>query len=226
VPRGLPFENGDRLDQPTFHRLYLTTPEGVKAELVGGIVYVASPVSARHGGPHFRMANWLGYYVDSTPGVKGYDNSTNILDPKSEPQPDLSLIIDPRLGGRTSRKKGIIIGPAEMVVEIANSSVALDLGGKKQDYEQAGVGEYVVVLVAEKKTLWFRNDAGRFVELAPTDGLLRSVIFPGLWLDPAGVFARSGRRLAVAVRQGTATPEHAAFVAALRAKRTPRKPKP
>ena len=37
------------MDQKTFHALYLQTPEGFKAELIGGIVYVASPVSLRHG---------------------------------------------------------------------------------------------------------------------------------------------------------------------------------
>ena len=40
-----PFQNGDKMDQKTFHALYEQTPDGFKAELIGGIVYMASPVS-------------------------------------------------------------------------------------------------------------------------------------------------------------------------------------
>lgn len=41
-------ENGASMDQPTFHELYKLTPEGFKAELIGGIVYVmASPTKIR-----------------------------------------------------------------------------------------------------------------------------------------------------------------------------------
>src|SRR5207248_2626094 len=47
--RSLPFESGDHMDQKTFHALYLKAPAGVKAELIGGIVYVSSPTSFRHG---------------------------------------------------------------------------------------------------------------------------------------------------------------------------------
>jgi hypothetical protein len=33
-----PLENGDRLDQPTFHARYERMPEDFRAELIGGIV--------------------------------------------------------------------------------------------------------------------------------------------------------------------------------------------
>jgi Uma2 family endonuclease len=38
------FENGDTMTQEEFHRLYEQTPETFKAELVGGVVYISSPV--------------------------------------------------------------------------------------------------------------------------------------------------------------------------------------
>ncbi len=36
--------SGDRMLRREFHRLYEKTPDGFKAELVGGTVYVASPL--------------------------------------------------------------------------------------------------------------------------------------------------------------------------------------
>lgn len=42
-PEGLPWlENGERLDQKTFHERYLQTPKGFQAELIGGIVHVVA----------------------------------------------------------------------------------------------------------------------------------------------------------------------------------------
>lgn len=44
-----PLENGDRLDQKTFHARYEAMPDGVRAELIGGIVYMSSPLKRHHG---------------------------------------------------------------------------------------------------------------------------------------------------------------------------------
>ena len=40
--------NGDRLDQPEFHRRYLLCPNEFKIELIGGIVYEAPPGTIDH----------------------------------------------------------------------------------------------------------------------------------------------------------------------------------
>lgn len=220
MPYGLPFENGDHLDQPTFHRLYLKTPDGVKAELIGGIVFVASPTSPRHGQPHLRLAGWLDQYANATPGTIGYDNTTSVLGPDSEPEPDLCLVIDPRCGGQTHQRAGLMIGAPELVVEVSNSSVAVDLGRKKTDYEKAGVREYVVAVVDKQQVRWFENVAGEFVERLPANGVFRSAVFPGLWLYAAGAFSPNGRRIATTLRKGLATDEHKTFVAQLKSKRT------
>ena len=88
-------ENGERLDQKTFHERYEAMPEGVKAELIGGIVYMASPLKPRHGGPHAQVMTWLGTYEEATRGVRALDNTTAIMGKESEPQPDGCLIILP-----------------------------------------------------------------------------------------------------------------------------------
>ena len=54
-PEGQPLHNGDRMTREEFHRLYEATPEHLRAELIGGIVYVASPLRIRHGSNHLPL---------------------------------------------------------------------------------------------------------------------------------------------------------------------------
>ncbi len=223
-------ENGARMDQPTFHSLYKQTPEGFRAQLIGGTVYVmASPTSRRHGRPHARVVHWLCLYSDQTPGTDVLDNTTHILGPESEPEPDACLLLHPEVGGQTRvDEDDAVVGASEFVVEVANSSLAIDLGRKKLDYQLAGVKEYLVVMVQEESLAWFRREADAFVEITPgKDGVFRSVFFPGLWLDPKSMFDPTTHRLTKLSGRSLASPEHAAFVAALAARRknTPNKPR-
>lgn len=90
-----PLENGDRLSRAEFERRYAAHPEIKKAELIEGIVYMASPVRVRrHGTPHSRIIIWLGNYLAATPRVEIADNATLRLDLDNEPQPDVSVWLD------------------------------------------------------------------------------------------------------------------------------------
>ena len=65
---------------------------------------------------------------------------------------------------------------------------------------------------------WFVLYQGGFVRLPPDrDGFYRSLVFPGLWLDPQALIQGDRRRLREIVDLGCATPEHAEFVAKLAA---------
>jgi hypothetical protein len=76
-----PLESGDRLTREEFHRRYRERPDIQKAELVEGVVYVASPVRAKsHGRPHALVMVWLGTYQANVPGVQLHDNTTVLLD--------------------------------------------------------------------------------------------------------------------------------------------------
>jgi len=212
-----PLENGDRLDQPTFHARYEAMPANVRAELIGGIVYMSSQLKRPHGRYSVRVIHWLGEYETNTPGTEVLDNTTNILGPDSEPQPDGCLLILPECGGQTwEGKDGYLRGAPELIAEIGSSTESLDLHGKKTDYEKAGVREYLVVALRTHQVFWFVRRRGKFKEHAPgSDGIFRSETFPGLWLDPAALLRRDARRLLAVLRQGLASPEHATFVAKL-----------
>src|SRR5262245_13253704 len=85
----LPFRNGDRMDQPTFHKLYETLPDTVRVELISGVVYFKMPTSIEHARPHRCLAGWLDTYVQETPGTDSLVTPTNKLDTLGEPEPDL-----------------------------------------------------------------------------------------------------------------------------------------
>lgn len=221
--KGLPpLENGDRLDQKTFHARYEAMAEDVRAELIGGIVFMASPLRRRHGRHGARLIHWLTEYELATTGTECLENTTNILGDDSEPEPDACLIILPENGGQTwEDDKGYLNGSPELVAEVSHSSESIDLHGKKKDYEKAGVREYMVLALRTHKVYWFVRRRGRFKDLAPgPDGIFRSEVFPGLWLDPAALLRRDGKRVLAVLRQGLATPEHEAFVAKLARKAT------
>ena len=214
-------QSGDRMSQREFHRLYKQTPRKFKAELIGGMVFVASPLRSGHGDRHVLLGSLLVLYQGDTAGVKASDNATVVLGDDSEPQPDLHLRVKPEHGGRTSlTPDDYVKGPPEFVAEVAYSSRAIDLHLKRQDYTRNGVYEYVVWIVEEDAFRWFDLRAGR-EEMIPADGIIRSVVFPGLWIDTRALAAADVRRAVRTLEQGLDSPEHRAYVAELES-RAPR----
>lgn len=210
-------ENGERMDQKTFHERYLKTPPDFRAELIEGIVYVMSPLRNKHGRSDYRFNGVLFAYSAATPGVEGQSNATTIMGERTEPQPDSALLILEEYGGQTrDGDDDYSYGAPELVIEVALSSRSIDLHAKFRDYERAGVREYVVYDASKPEIHWFALEGGRFAPLPPdADGLFRSRVFPGLWLDPAAFLANDKPALLAALGRGLASPEHAAFVAEL-----------
>lgn len=204
--------NGDRMSREEFHRIYQQMPEGFRAELIGGIVYVSPPLRRPHGTNHLPLGTIFFLYQGSTPGVESGDNTTILLGSDAQPQPDLFLRIREEYGGRSRvTEDEYIAGPPELVAEIAHSSEAVDLHGKRADYTRHGVNEYLVLCVAERQLHWFDLVAG--TELMPDpDDIIRIRAFPGLWINRDAVIAKDSARLVATLQQGMATPEHAAFV--------------
>jgi len=213
-------ENGDHLDQPTFHRLYEETPEDFKAELIGGIVYVASPVSRQHSDAYSTVAVWLGYYRAMTPGVKSPGDGTVILSEFDEVQPDCVLHVMPECGGRIRSQDKYLAGGPDLVCEISTSSAAIDLHRKLRAYEAAGVREYVVLTTEPRAVYWFRLKDGVLQQVtAPEDGVYRSIVFPGLWLDGEAILRDDAKKVVETLQLGLADKSHAAFVEELNSRR-------
>lgn len=219
VPPGVrTLNNGDRMSADEFHRIYMDTPDEFRAELVGGIVYVASPLSVEHGTHDAFLGGILTNYAGVTTGLQVAHAATVRLGESGEPQPDLLVRILPEYGGQSSTDKSYIAGAPELVAEIARSSWAIDLGSKYDDYRRYGVREYVVLDLHSRALRWFDLTADK--ELAPdADGIIRARQFPGLWLKVAAILAGDFPAMRATLDQGMASREYAEFVAKLAAAR-------
>ncbi len=213
-----PLESGDNLTRDEFERRYEAMPEVKKAELINGVVYMGSPVRFRnHARPHSHIVTWLGNYEAATPGTLQFDNTTVRLDEDNEPQPDAGLMIEADRGGQAIiDRDDYIRGAPELIVEVAASSASRDLNIKKRAYELRGVREYVVWRVRQGALDWFELSEGAFVRRAlDAEGLHKSVVFPGLSLDPMALLRGDLAAVLDRLRLGLASPEHAEFVARL-----------
>jgi Uma2 family endonuclease len=215
-----PLNAGDRLTRAEFERRYQAHPEIKKAELVEGVVYMSTPVRfEQHGRPHFTIITWLGVYCATTPGISaGGDNATIQLDFENEVQPDALLRLESEHGGRSYvTEDDYLAGPPELIVEIAASSAAYDLHVKRRVYARSGVQEYLAVQMYEQRVDWFILREGVYETLTPdANGVLRSEVFPGLWLQPTALWSGDLAAMLAVLQDGLASPEHAAFLKRLR----------
>ena len=208
-------ESGGQLTQPEFERRYKAMPHLKKAELIEGVVYVPAALRFRtYAEPHGNLIGWLWTYKIATPAVELGDNPTVRLDIDNEPQPDAVLLIEESAGGQARLSEDDYVeGAPEMVIEIAASSAAIDLHGKKRAYWPHGVQEYIVWQVLEQKLSWFSLQGGEYVSLtADADGVVKSRIFPGLWLAESALLTGKMQRVQKVLQEGLNSTDHAAFV--------------
>ena len=206
-----PLENGDRLTRYEFERRYAAMPHLKKAELVEGVVYMPAALRFRsHGQPHANIIGWLWFYAIATRKVELGDNPTVRLDLDNAPQPDAVLLID---GGQAKiSEDDYVEGAPELIVEIAASSAAYDLYDKKRAYRRNGVREYLVWRVYDRQLDWFSLEAGEYNLLAPdAKGVVRSQVFPGLWLATSQLLSGKMNEVLAVLQQGLNSDEHQEF---------------
>ena len=170
---------------------------------------MASPVRhTMHGTQNADLIYWATTYRASTPGVLGGTDATVRLDLDNELQPDGYLLIDPARGGNAKiDEDGYINGAPEFVAEVAASTVSIDVGPKLNAYRRNGVNEYLVWRVQDAAIDWFILNEGRFDRLPPdADGITRSVVFPGLWLDATALLAGDLARVHAVLARRTRPP--------------------
>jgi Uma2 family endonuclease len=100
-----------------------------------------------------------------------------------------------------------------LIVEVAASSVSYDLHDKRRVYARNGVQEYIVLQTYEQQLSWFVLREGVYEQLlADGQAIIRSEIFPGLWLKCDAFWAGDLAQVLAVLQQGFASPEHTAFV--------------
>lgn len=209
TPPGL--TTGERMSVDEFLRRWENLPDLKNAELIDGVVFVPSPVSREYGTLDVRIDWWLCHYAQTTPGCETGSNSTWLMS-GSVPQPDAYLRILPSHGGQSRNETLYCAGAPELAVEICLTSTEVDFGTKLKLYERAGVREYITIELFGQRIVWRMLQNAVYVpqELS-SDGILRSQVFPGLWLDVAALANRDGSRMLAALNAGLATDDHQRF---------------
>ena len=83
---------------------------------------------------------------------------------------------------------------------------------KLNAYRRNGVNEYIVWRVLDREIDWFILRGGKYERGALADGICKSEIFPGLWLDPAALLSGDLARVLRVLQEGITTREHKDFV--------------
>lgn len=87
------------------------------------------------------------------------------------------------------------------------------LNVKLRVYQRNGVKEYVVWRVLDEAVDWFVLQGTDYVkQTRPADGLHKSAVFPGLWVDPDELVRQSMDLVLKTLDRGLASPEHQTFV--------------
>jgi Uma2 family endonuclease len=87
-------------------------------------------------------------------------------------------------------------------------------------YEAARVPEYLVVLPVEHEIRWYVLVGDKYQLMAPdADGVWRSRVFPGLWLDGKSLLAGNMPQVFATLQNGLNSSEHQTFVAELERRR-------
>lgn len=123
-------------------------------ELLDGDIILMQPIGESHADSH----DWLNEaLITRLHGQYRLRTQNPVrLDNYSEPQPDFAVLKLRKDGYRTAHP-----GPGDtlLVIELAASSLAYDIGKKQRAYAKAGIPEYWVVDLAGKQLHVFRKPA-------------------------------------------------------------------
>jgi Uma2 family endonuclease len=168
----------------TFEEFCLLVKDGQKADLIGGVIYLASPDSLDANS----LNGWLLMLVDLFAEAGGlgevfFSRVAFRLTEIESPEPDIAFVRQDRLH---LKQKGYFDGPPDLAVEIVSpDSIDRDYRLKRQQYQEAGVREYWIVDEAEQRLTWFAlTPNGEFRRIRPRKGALHSQVLPGFWLRP------------------------------------------
>ncbi len=185
----------------TFDDFCFLVKDGQKADLIDGVIYMASPDSIESN----RLSKWLlgvtdDYAIEKDLGECFMLRVAFRLDEKNAPEPDIGFV---KKSGLHLVRKGYIAGPPDASFEIVSpESIERHYYKKKDQYEKYGVREYWIIdPMEETVTLLRLNKRGKYQEVRPKDGILHSEVIEGFWLDPNWLWQSPRPRKAEILKQ-------------------------
>lgn len=146
-----------RFSRTDYHRMGQAgiIPPDARVELLDGEIIEMSPIGPRHGSLVDRLTAFFAQRVSGRAICRVQGPVT--LGERSEPEPDL-LLLENREDYYTSGHPGP--GDVLLLIEVADTSVDLDLGAKLRAYAQAGIPEYWVFDLTRRVLIVHREPSG------------------------------------------------------------------
>jgi Uma2 family endonuclease len=146
-----------RFTREAYHRMAEAglLAEDVRYELIEGEIYMMSPIGPLEGGLISRL---MDFFVTRLPAhLKCRVQLSMAIGESSEPEPDLAIV-------RVRDDDYFHAIPAEndvvMLIEVADSSLSIDLGKKLRLYSEARISEYWVVNAQNRSIIVHRQPVG------------------------------------------------------------------
>jgi Uma2 family endonuclease len=158
--------------------------EDRKADLIDGVIYMASPENVEANDLFVWLLRLMADFVEEND--LGKVNGSRVAYRLAEhqgPEPDIAFVRKDRLA---IVQRTFIDGPPDLAIEVVcPESVERDYDKKRKQYQNARVLEYCIVDEIEQKVTLLRLDLkGKYREVRPRKGVLQSDVIPGFWLRP------------------------------------------
>jgi Uma2 family endonuclease len=171
-----------RPGQYTFDDFLVLIKEHEKADLLDGVIYMASPESTDDN----KLVAWLstlmvGFTDELELGEVFVTRVAFRITEKRGPEPDVALVAKRRL---RLVQRGFVDGPPDIAVEIVSpDSVERDYVIKRHVYEKAGVREYWIIDPGKQAATFLRRQRGKFQPMVVQGSVFESQVLPGLRFD-------------------------------------------
>ena len=166
-------------------------PDGQKADLIDGVIYMASPDSRRANRVNAFLLTLMEMYVQRRKlgGEVYVSRFAYRMSDHNAPEPDVGYVCEERL---KLMEEGGMRGAPDIAVEIvAKESHERDWVTKRELYEKFGVREYWIIDYLQKKFEFLKLVGNRFVPMKlEDDHIFRSQVLPGFWLDIEWLLAK------------------------------------
>jgi Uma2 family endonuclease len=171
-------------DKVTFREFCRLVPDGQKADLIDGVIHMASPDSLEQN-DLTRFVSALMTMYNEAKKLRGRVFVTRYafrLSRFRAPEPDVAYVRPERL--HLASRRWMRGGPDAAVEVVSRESRERDYGEKKRLYERARVEEYWIIDPVQRRVEFHRLRGNRY-ELVPLEAnrLFRSSVLPGFWLD-------------------------------------------
>lgn len=172
-----------------------------KADLLDGVIYVASPDNLDANRLFLWLAGLIDDYVEYRQLGEVFGSRAAFrLDNTNAPEPDIAFVATARL---VHKHRGFFEGPPDLAIEIVSpESVQRDYHHKKTKYEEEGVREYWIVDELKQQVQLLRlGPKGKYRLIPVRQGVLHSEVIAGFWLKPAWLWQRPRRRKSDVLRE-------------------------